>query len=626
LNTNNQYRIFSAETLPYQGKRQGLDIYESIFLDLGFRTSTSTAGIITPQEQGALASYINTGKPTMIEGNDFGSMYDTTLLFTFYHVEYKGDGAPFDSGNIDTLYGTAQMFASGETLKYNYRTLVDNYVDSIIPLDARLVLVSAGAPTEWYAGRTGGWSNSWKQPGNTIYNTFMLSSIKSISHPHTYAEYFRRCLGFLRLNCQPEPITTLNAVSGATEGCVAISWQVVSDDSLAESAEGPYKLKFARKKMTSEAAFADSSEEYYQNWNTADSVVGAWMTQNLYGLPPMDTLIFALKVSDERALWDALGAEPRAVVAGDSLTPHILTVGDNFVKDFSNNFEFLDLRNTDSLFVTWDGFNFYVGFARCNFRIEGDLFVYVDTKIGGADSTVDYNGPSGRSWFTSDFRPDYVFILEDDNSISLKKYTNSKMRGSWVDTVFTGIYSEDSIVNELFYTEISIPFNNMGYTPPGVFKLVVLVQNETTNNISNAFPITNPLGSGVFIPDFYHWGSGLASGLVPNKSYIIGIEEKETYIPASKAQGFSLQISPNPFKKEIDIRFQIADNSQRNHLKIYDVSGRLVRQFDHQTIRLSDRVVWDGTDASGSYLGEGIYFCEFKSGEKCAIEKIILVR
>jgi hypothetical protein len=647
LNTNGQYFVACAETLPGR-ERTLLSAYEAIFLDLGYRTSTSSAGVITIDEQNDLVDYISPGvgdgKPTMVEGNDFGYMYDETALYDLYRAQYMGDGAPYTDGNIDTLYGVSGMFAEDETLKYDYQDLVDNYVDSLNAISpARNILQSSGAPTEWTAVRSVGWGASWeghtqRAQGSIIYNSFMLSSIKSNTHPHTYAEYYRRCLGFLGLNCQPEPITTLSAdTSGCSEGHVIIEWQVVSDDKPSESAEGGYKLKFAREKMESEAAF-NNAEEYYQNWNTKDSAVGVWVTQDLYGLPPLDTLIFALKVSDESDLWGALGAEPRAVVAGDSVSPHTVHIAGNYVKDFSNKFELLNKRNDDSLFVTWDGSYFYVGFSRCDFRDSGDLFIYLDTKSGGTDSTMGYNGSSGRSYFDCTFRPDYLFILEDNTISYYKKWDPSDNRGSWVDTSFgTGSYSEDGVVNDYLYTEVRIPFNIMGYNPVNQFKLVVLVQDETTNDIINAYPIDNPLGTGVDLTQYYYWVY-LGSDLVPNRAVqIIGIDEQK--IPHEKMMSKRLMAAPNPFSETTTIIFGI-NQQEKVELKIYDVTGRIVKDFSRPThysathpphsmadggLR-SSPISWDGCDDRNNSLPGGVYFCEFVAGERIEIEKIIYIK
>jgi hypothetical protein len=47
----------------------------------------------------------------------------------------------------------------------------------------------------------------------------------------------------------------------------------------------------------------------------------------------------------------------------------------------------------------------------------------------------------------------------------------------------------------------------------------------------------------------------------------------------------SLNIRPNPFSYMAEIRLQITDN--KSQLKIYDISGRLVKSFNHLTNSVS---------------------------------------
>jgi hypothetical protein len=642
LNTNGQYYIECEDTLPFdQGLQdRALAAYEAIFLDLGYRTDKASAGLINSTEQSALVTYIGNRNPTMVEGNDFGSDYSGTALFDKYGAQYKGDGAPYTSGNIDTLYGVSGTSFKDLEMAYDYKELVDNYVDSILPVssDYELILESSGWPGEWAIGRTVGWGTYWDREARadsfTIYNTFMMSSIKSSTHPNTYAEYYRRCLGYLGLNCQPEPITDLMASADTVtaEGEVDISWTVVSDDTPNQSAEGDYKLKFAREKMTSETAF-DNAEEYYQEWNTASQSVGELMPKTLYGLPPGNILIFALKVSDESGMWGALGAEPRDTVFGDTITPHSVCVGDNYVKDFLNTSELLDIRYDDTLFITWDAFNFYVGFARCDLTTDGDLFLYMDVTTGGADSTYPYHGASTRSVFMPDipiFKPDYCFILEHEDSICFKQCSSKEGRDTWGDAAFNGTYCEDNIVNGHEYTEIRIPFSDMGYVADNVFKLVVIVQDDGSNNIDNCYPILNPAGGedSLEITLYYEW-SALPSGVSPRQtSNVIGVQEAAD-VSSILLKGKTLSVLPNPFADVTKIYMNICALSAAGDdvvLKIYDVTGRLTKQFNKVTRDPPGQITWNGTDDDGNALPAGIYFCELTAGDKREIEKVIIVK
>jgi len=107
-----------------------------------------------------------------------------------------------------------------------------------------------------------------------------------------------------------------------------------------------------------------------------------------------------------------------------------------------------------------------------------------------------------------------------------------------------------------------------------------------------------------------------------------------------KIQNSKLTLYPNPFSKKTDIRWQIADSRLQNadrqpsaisnqlsvSLKIYDASGRLVRQWDYQTMRLSDQVVWHGDDDLGCPVPSGVYFVQLEAENYRQTANIILLR
>jgi len=90
-----------------------------------------------------------------------------------------------------------------------------------------------------------------------------------------------------------------------------------------------------------------------------------------------------------------------------------------------------------------------------------------------------------------------------------------------------------------------------------------------------------------------------------------GIEEttqlKTTPLP-------KITVSPNPFNNSVTIRFfleQSTSASTKNmELKIYDVSGKLVKEFN-----LKSSMVWYGCDNSGKQLPNGVYFLKFEIEE-----------
>jgi hypothetical protein len=96
----------------------------------------------------------------------------------------------------------------------------------------------------------------------------------------------------------------------------------------------------------------------------------------------------------------------------------------------------------------------------------------------------------------------------------------------------------------------------------------------------------------------------------------------------SVATGCRLDISPNPFSRITDIRYLISDDGyQKPELKIYDISGRLVKSFQLPTSHLlsSNLVSWDGTDNVGNRVPAGIYFVRLQGIQLPLVEKVILV-
>uniref|UniRef100_A0A7C4XVT7 T9SS type A sorting domain-containing protein n=1 Tax=candidate division WOR-3 bacterium TaxID=2052148 RepID=A0A7C4XVT7_UNCW3 len=106
---------------------------------------------------------------------------------------------------------------------------------------------------------------------------------------------------------------------------------------------------------------------------------------------------------------------------------------------------------------------------------------------------------------------------------------------------------------------------------------------------------------------------------------------KENVLSAS--QVLSLQISPNPFRSATRIKFQIPNKKAVSSqypvasIKIYDITGRLVKSFNLSTFSsLLATITWDGTDGLGRRLPSGVYFIKLESDEFKTIKKAILLR
>ncbi len=73
----------------------------------------------------------------------------------------------------------------------------------------------------------------------------------------------------------------------------------------------------------------------------------------------------------------------------------------------------------------------------------------------------------------------------------------------------------------------------------------------------------------------------------------------------------SLANHPNPFQQETTIAFTLSETAARIRIGIYTVSGRLIRTWEMQGITGYVEVDWDGTDADGNAVANGVYYIKF---------------
>lgn len=109
-------------------------------------------------------------------------------------------------------------------------------------------------------------------------------------------------------------------------------------------------------------------------------------------------------------------------------------------------------------------------------------------------------------------------------------------------------------------------------------------------------------------------------------TYITNHEDKTIY-------PLTLEIKPNPFRYSADIRCVVntpllEQTTSRADLRIYDVTGSLVRTFEvlssHAGLPLS--INWEGQDNKGRRLAPGIYFAVFSAGKDVTTKKVILIQ
>lgn len=134
------------------------------------------------------------------------------------------------------------------------------------------------------------------------------------------------------------------------------------------------------------------------------------------------------------------------------------------------------------------------------------------------------------------------------------------------------------------------------------------------------------------VPDGYHgvifgwqdFRNGATSDVYAFRMTSVGTGVETSGVPAVPARLYPAR--PNPFNPSTAIDFSL-DRAARVSLTIHDVQGRRVRVLaggDYAAGRHTIR--WDGTDASGSPVGSGVYFVRLALPEGARTTAITLLR
>ncbi len=65
---------------------------------------------------------------------------------------------------------------------------------------------------------------------------------------------------------------------------------------------------------------------------------------------------------------------------------------------------------------------------------------------------------------------------------------------------------------------------------------------------------------------------------------------------------------PNPFKNKTVFSYKVSSLAEKVNLKIYTVSGRLIKEFKAKNVINYSEFNWDGRDNSGDLVANGVYF------------------
>ncbi len=111
-----------------------------------------------------------------------------------------------------------------------------------------------------------------------------------------------------------------------------------------------------------------------------------------------------------------------------------------------------------------------------------------------------------------------------------------------------------------------------------------------------------------------------------SRTYILKVSDlsfaDETIVPA--ALNLS-SVYPNPFSFDAKIEYQLKESSPVT-LSIYNQRGQLVKQLISEGKAAGTHTVsWDGRDAKGRKVTNGIYFARLNSGKESSLKKLIYI-
>ncbi|MCK4257322.1 T9SS type A sorting domain-containing protein, partial [candidate division WOR-3 bacterium] len=233
-----------------------------------------------------------------------------------------------------------------------------------------------------------------------------------------------------------------------------------------------------------------------------------------------------------------------------------------------------------------------------------------DWRIGYDENTVDthtfgnLSGEPGDWSSMSDYGYGYAFgVRAVIGGVGIIHDTSFM----WVKNIESGILSVTDITwNESWIKEVNPRFFNV---PEGdSVQVTVIAANDD-------------LAGGVYY-DTLQIMSNDPDEPVYNEPCILVI--LETGIEEIPKRFEVFPAYPSPMRSKVNIAYSLPDNIKAN-LKIYDISGRLIRTFENITNEHSP-ITWHGRDKSGRTVPAGIYFCSLSTEKSRTTRKIVKIK
>ncbi len=337
--------------------------------------------------------------------------------------------------------------------------------------------------------------------------------------------------------------------------------------------------------------------------------------------------------------------------------PDSMNINDSVIWAFNNTIAVFD--TSDNLHIAWGGHLAWVSAGDTLYGGDRAKIFHWD-EISGIISTVSspsiyYNEPGGwwlepwvngapywhagaaDPWRTMCDQPQLV-VDPTNNDLYCLWYGNDDSTdvsaGLRVNGELYGAYSNDNGLTWTDYVNLTNT-RTLGAGPGDCFDEDYMTANPFL--VNDSLFIT-------YIED-KDAGACVYGGAVTDNPVHCWVFHKNTGITEENAlepeyANPALELSPNPFSKQMKIKFQALPTSGRESsqggtnsksqatMSIYDATGRLVKDFSLPTAySLVPTVVsWDGTDQTGKKLPPGVYFVRLETDNHTEVKKAILLR
>ncbi|MBN2619779.1 metallophosphoesterase [candidate division WOR-3 bacterium] len=268
----------------------------------------------------------------------------------------------------------------------------------------------------------------------------------------------------------------------------------------------------------------------------------------------------------------------------------------------------------DTLFALPDSEDYYsVRYGNAHFTVlntEMDLYgaqrdwLISDLETAHNDSTIDWI-------FVNFHRPPYSSGYGHGSQIDVRDAWCSLLEQYSVDIVFNGHdhdYERTIPINGVVYIVTGgggAPLHGVGYSSWTAYA-------ESTYQLCHASINERVCTMRAIKPD-----GTVFDSLIIDKT--IGIQEMQERSPGD------MSIDPNPFSDEISIRVYAGSKTGLQELKIYDITGTIIKDLSFMIRDPKPVIIWDGTDNNGLPVTSGVYYITYADASGRHAHKVVKI-